>query len=158
MIVFFHPLFPYEICTSCCCHSSDMKQQNKCSRKCAIQKIRVCMWNKKQFTGNCTRSTMLRSNKHSSWSPPRTHKTCAAKISAGVNGGLSEGSSVRRPGSADPHRRQRKYCIISVSFSFSNVSLGSSLTLLWPLIYTYLRAYKLWSSPLARVPCEDSSV
>ena len=29
-------------------------------------------------------------------------------ISAGVNGGLSGGSSVRRPGSQDPHRRQWK--------------------------------------------------
>ena len=30
------------------------------------------------------------------------------KISAGVDGGLSGESSVRRPGSKDPHQRQRK--------------------------------------------------
>ena len=30
------------------------------------------------------------------------------KMSTGVDGGLSGGSSVRRPGSEDPHRRQRK--------------------------------------------------
>ena len=32
-------------------------------------------------------------------------------ISAGVNGGLSGGSSVRRPGSQDPHRRQRNFLL-----------------------------------------------
>ena len=31
------------------------------------------------------------------------------KISAGVDGGLSGGSIVRRPGSEDPHQRQRKF-------------------------------------------------
>ena len=31
------------------------------------------------------------------------------KISAHVNGGLSGGSWVRRPGSEDPHRRERKF-------------------------------------------------
>ena len=30
-------------------------------------------------------------------------------ISASVDGGLSRGSSVRRPGSEDPHRRLRKF-------------------------------------------------
>ena len=34
-------------------------------------------------------------------------QTCAAKISANVNGGPSGGSSIRRPMSEDPHRRQR---------------------------------------------------
>ena len=41
-----------------------------------------------------------------------TSDTCAKKISTGVNGGLSGGSSVRRPGSEDPHRRQRKFVVI----------------------------------------------
>ena len=36
------------------------------------------------------------------------------KISAHVDGGLRGGSRVRRPGSEDPHRRERKF-----SFSFS---------------------------------------
>ena len=31
------------------------------------------------------------------------------QISAGVNGGMSGGSSMHRPGSEDPHRRQRKF-------------------------------------------------
>ena len=31
------------------------------------------------------------------------------KISAHVDGGLSGGSRVRRPGSEDPHRRERKF-------------------------------------------------
>ena len=31
------------------------------------------------------------------------------KISAGVNGGPRGGSSVRRPGSEDPHRREWKF-------------------------------------------------
>ena len=35
------------------------------------------------------------------------------EISASVDGGLSGGSSVRRPGSEDPHRRQRKFKNIS---------------------------------------------
>ena len=35
-----------------------------------------------------------------------------------------------------------KYCIISVSFNFSNVSLGSPLTLLWPRIYT--SGFRAW--------------
>ena len=34
------------------------------------------------------------------------------KISAHVDGGLSGGSRVRRPGSEDPHRRERKFIII----------------------------------------------
>ena len=33
------------------------------------------------------------------------------QISAGVDVGLSRGSSVPRPGSEDPHRRQRKFLI-----------------------------------------------
>jgi hypothetical protein len=41
-------------------------------------------------------------------------QTCALDISAGVDGGLSGGSSMRRPGTEDPHRRQWKlFCIIS---------------------------------------------
>ena len=40
--------------------------------------------------------------------PPRhVHR----KISTGVDGGLSGGSSVHRPGSEDPHRRQRKFSL-----------------------------------------------
>ena len=39
--------------------------------------------------------------------------TCA-EISASVNGGLSGGSSVRRPGSEDPHRRQRKFLSLKI--------------------------------------------
>ena len=35
--------------------------------------------------------------------------TCIVKISAGVDGGLSGGSSLRRPKREDPHRRQRKF-------------------------------------------------
>ena len=38
--------------------------------------------------------------------PPQT---LGPKISASVDGGLSGGSSVRRPGSEGPHRRQRKF-------------------------------------------------
>ena len=34
-----------------------------------------------------------------------TLQTRAPKISASVDGGLSRGSRVRRPGSEDPHRR-----------------------------------------------------
>jgi hypothetical protein len=34
---------------------------------------------------------------------------CAENISAGVDGGHSGGSRVRRPGSEDPHRCQRKF-------------------------------------------------
>ena len=40
-------------------------------------------------------------------------QTCAPKISASVNGGLSEGSSVRRPRSEGPHRRKWKYFFLS---------------------------------------------
>ena len=35
--------------------------------------------------------------------------TCAWKISSHVDGGPSGGSSVRRPGSGDPHRREQKF-------------------------------------------------
>ena len=42
--------------------------------------------------------------------PPPRH--VRRKISAGVDGGLSGGSSVRRPGSEDPHRHQRKFSIL----------------------------------------------
>ena len=38
------------------------------------------------------------------------------KISAGVDGGPSGGSRVRRPGSKDPHRRQRKLKQFSTYF------------------------------------------
>jgi hypothetical protein len=48
------------------------------------------------------------------------------KISAGAGGGgMSEGSSMRRPGSEDPHRRQRKFsnvnkkCLKAQNFGFS---------------------------------------
>ena len=37
--------------------------------------------------------------------------TGAGKISAHVDGGLSGGSRVRRPGSEDPHRRERKFIV-----------------------------------------------
>ena len=40
--------------------------------------------------------------------------TCARKFYDGVNGGPKGGSSMRRPGSEDPHRRQRKF----ITFSF----------------------------------------
>ena len=36
------------------------------------------------------------------------------KISASVDGGQSGGSCVRRPGSKDPHRRERKFGIFTV--------------------------------------------
>ena len=39
------------------------------------------------------------------------------KISAHVDGGLSGGSRVRRPGSEDPHRRERKF----VKFCYPDV-------------------------------------
>ena len=39
---------------------------------------------------------------------------CAKKLSVGVNGGLSGGSSVRRPGSEDPHRSQRKLLSLKI--------------------------------------------
>ena len=42
--------------------------------------------------------------------------TCAGKISAHVNGGPSGGSSVRRPGTEDPHRHERN----SITFGNSN--------------------------------------
>ena len=35
--------------------------------------------------------------------------TCTAKIFTGVDGGLSGGSSMRRPGSEEHHRRQQKF-------------------------------------------------
>ena len=35
--------------------------------------------------------------------------TCAEKMSTGVDGGLSGGSSLRRPGGEDPHQRQQKF-------------------------------------------------
>ena len=35
--------------------------------------------------------------------------TCAVKISTHVYGGPSRGSRVRRPGSEDPHLRERKF-------------------------------------------------
>ena len=38
-----------------------------------------------------------------------TLQTRAPEISAHVDGGLSGGSRVRRPGSEDPHRRERKF-------------------------------------------------
>ena len=40
-------------------------------------------------------------------SPPS--QTCAQIFLAGVDGGLSGGSSMRRPGSEDPHRHQRNF-------------------------------------------------
>ena len=40
------------------------------------------------------------------------NENCSENVSAGVDGGLSEGSSVRRPGSEDPHLRQRKFSLI----------------------------------------------
>ena len=43
------------------------------------------------------------------WPPPPRH--VRRKISAGVDGGLNGGSSVRRPRSEDPHRRQRKFYV-----------------------------------------------
>ena len=46
--------------------------------------------------------------------PPSPHWHMCWKISAGVDGGLSGGSSVRRPVSKDPHRHQRKF--FSTSF------------------------------------------
>ena len=50
------------------------------------------------------------------------------KISAGVNGGLSGGSSLCRTGSEDPHRRQRKFVSSLYKFYsyFSDLSLGTS--------------------------------
>ena len=39
------------------------------------------------------------------------HFLTPLQISAGVDGGLRGGSSVRRPGSEEPHRRQRKFCV-----------------------------------------------
>ena len=44
-----------------------------------------------------------------------TLQTCALKISAGVNGVLRGGSSVRRPGSKDPHRCQQKFLSVMLS-------------------------------------------
>ena len=41
------------------------------------------------------------------WTPPPRH--VRRKISASVDGGPSGGSRVRRPGSEDPHRRQRNF-------------------------------------------------
>jgi hypothetical protein len=38
---------------------------------------------------------------------------CAGKISAHVDGGPSGGSSMRRPRSEDPHRRERNYNVLS---------------------------------------------
>ena len=35
--------------------------------------------------------------------------TVARKFSGHVNGGLSKGARVRRPGSEDPHRHERKF-------------------------------------------------
>ena len=41
------------------------------------------------------------------WRPPCRH--ACQKISARINGGLSRGSCMHRPGSEDPHRRERKF-------------------------------------------------
>ena len=56
-------------------------------------------------------------------------KVDSADMCAGVNGGLIGGSSVRRPGSEDPNRRQQNlfnnfYSVLFFSFS-SNLSLMS---------------------------------
>jgi hypothetical protein len=43
-----------------------------------------------------------------------TLQTCVPEISAHVDRGLSGGSRVRRPGSEDPHRHERKFCVIFI--------------------------------------------
>ena len=58
------------------------------------------------------------------------------KISAHVDGGPSGGSSVRRPGSEDPHRRERKFSkhfSPVAAVSFSKVEINQRANLNFPL-------------------------
>ena len=50
-------------------------------------------------------------------------QTSASKIFAGVDGGLSGGASVRRPGSEDPHQRQQKFISPPQGMSRMHLSL-----------------------------------
>jgi hypothetical protein len=47
-------------------------------------------------------------------------QTPGAKTSAGIDGGLSGGSNLRRPGNKDPHRRKRKFPHIMYATAESN--------------------------------------
>ena len=67
------------------------------------------------------------------------------KISAHVDGGLSRGSRVRRPGSEDPHRRELKFLFIKV-IEF-NVKKSCQLKSELPLIH-YFQIAK--PSPITR--------
>ena len=53
------------------------------------------------------------------------------KISAHVDGGLSRGSRVRRPGSEDPHRRERKFSTLVI---IQIVVVRTPQTLINPLL------------------------
>ena len=47
--------------------------------------------------------------------------TFTGKFSASFDGGPSGGSPLRRPGSEDPHRRERKFRQIKTSFQFRQI-------------------------------------
>ena len=46
------------------------------------------------------------------------------QISAGVDGGLNGGSSLGRPGSEDPHRRQWKFLFSFLTASLLNLGIN----------------------------------
>ena len=53
---------------------------------------------------------------------------CAGKISTGVDGGLIEGTSRRRPGSEDPHQHQRILYYLVVFFAVLGWGEGGAVT------------------------------
>ena len=54
--------------------------------------------------------------------------TCALKMSAGVDGGLSGGSSVQRPGSEDLHHGQRNSLMFGLFMLYSSKNLENWFT------------------------------
>ena len=80
-----------------------------------------------------------------------TLKTRAPKISAHADGGQSGGSSVRRPGSEDPHGHERIFFIIYSSLTeihilhiFYSFSEGSYLF----QIHSHLNNYPVYNKEL----------
>ena len=72
------------------------------------------------------------------------------QISAGVDGGLSGGSSVRRPGSKDPHLHKQKFCYnfsIAISFRISIVSNN----LLWDPYIKYSYSLRFHFAPATAI-------
>ena len=66
----------------------------------------------------------------------------ADTCTASVDGGLSGGSSVRWPGSEDPHRRYRKFIIAFDDFTIlvENINVGISF---YKLLYPLSRLFEL---------------